>query len=501
MTSPGKVCASSHSITWGVISASANSRTPLRRGICSGVYSNSPLAALDDLFLHGVPADGALLAVAFHRHAAGDRDAEAGFERAIGLRRAADGIEEVLHVRFGIAARDAGHLVTILAVDLLRVILEGLRGVRDGAVIAQHVFGDAELIVAEAGVPGVEQFLFMLHGDVHRVGDFAAVLPEVDAAHHGDGAGNLEIQDLVPDGKLMAHVLVDVAAGVVPEQAPVDVAVGVEIHRSGVAKEAFPDDVFGRHVGVDGARPVGFAVRSVAVHVAVDGGDFAHQFRRIEFDGVPNRTAGGPLLAQAQGQPAVVVLKSGAHAFGVVHRERHRLFLVDVLAAGERGGEVLRVQVLRGGDQHRVDILVVEQVAIVEVGLGVRRDLFDVFQAAGIDVGGADALHVLAGQRLLEDFGAAGARTDDAQADALTGAEGVAGGQRAGETGSYVADEITAGLHGDPTPWTSPQLYTVGVWRPFCITGGACFSLPGERSSPVDFSHFQATAQHGWGML
>ena len=55
---------------------------------------------LDDLFLRGVPAHGALQAVAFHRHAAGDGDAEADLERAVGrLRRVADAIDEVLHVR------------------------------------------------------------------------------------------------------------------------------------------------------------------------------------------------------------------------------------------------------------------------------------------------------------------------------------------------------------------------------------------------------------------
>src|SRR5450755_3780642 len=134
MTSRGKVCASSHSMTKGAISASANSRTALRSWICSGVYSKSTSAPLDDLFLRGVPADGALLAVAFHRHAAGDGDAEADFKGAVGLRRAADGIEEVLHVRLGVGAGDAGHFVAIFPIDLLRVILDGLRGVRDGAI-------------------------------------------------------------------------------------------------------------------------------------------------------------------------------------------------------------------------------------------------------------------------------------------------------------------------------------------------------------------------------
>src|ERR1019366_6257121 len=124
------------------------------RAIRSGVYSKSTRAALDDLFLDGIPPHGALLPVASHRHAAGDGNAEADFKRAVGLRAAAD-----------------------------------------GAVIAQRVFGDAQLVIAEAGVPGVKQFLFMLHADVHGVGHFAVILPKVDAAHHGDGAGNLRSEE------------------------------------------------------------------------------------------------------------------------------------------------------------------------------------------------------------------------------------------------------------------------------------------------------------------
>ena len=131
-------------------------------------------------------------------------------------------------------------------------------------------------------------------------------------------------------------------------------------------------------------------------------------------------------MADLHGVLAAVFLERGAHALGVVHGERHGLFLVDMLAGGDGGGEVLAMQVLRGGDQHRVDVLVVQQVAIVEVSLGVGRDLLDVFQAARVDVGGADAFHVLAGQRLLQDFGAAGAGTDDAEADTLVRAQGIA---------------------------------------------------------------------------
>ncbi len=133
----------------------------------------------------------------------------------------------------------------------------------------------------------------------------------------------------------------------------------------------------------------------------------------------------------------------------MLHGERHGLFLVDVLAGVERGGEVLAVQVLRGGDEDGVDVLVVEQVAVVEVGLGVGRDRLDVFEAPGVDVGGADAFHVVAGERLLQDLGAAGAGADDAEADALVGAQDIGRGQRAGQTGGDFADEIAARLHGE----------------------------------------------------
>src|ERR1039458_3120770 len=350
-------------------------------------------------------------------------------------------------------------------VDLLGVILDALRSVRDGAVIAQDVFGDAELIVAEAGIPGVEQLLFMLHGDVHGVGYFAAVLPEVDAAGHGHGAGNLEIQNLVPERKLVAHVLVDVATGVVPEEAPVDVAVGVEIVRSRVTGEALPEDVFGRHIGVDGPRPLGLAVWGIAVHLAVDGGDLAHQLGPIEADGVGHGAGGGPLMADLDGMLAGIVMESGAHAFGVVDGERHGLFLIDMLATRDGGDEVLGVEVLRGGDEHGVDVAVVQQAAVVEVGLGEGRDLPDIFQAAGIDVGGADAFHVLAGEGLLKDLGAAGTGADDAEADTLAGAEGVAGRQRAGQTGGDVADEIAARLHGDRLLGRKLIIYGRGGWR------------------------------------
>src|ERR1700719_3016675 len=117
MVSRGKVCASSHSMTCGRISASANSRTDLRSCICSGVYSKS---TSDDFFGCSVPMHGAALAVAVHRHAAGDRNAEAHIERTIRLLAGANAVEEILHVRVRTRPSGSDHLVTLGPIHLLR---------------------------------------------------------------------------------------------------------------------------------------------------------------------------------------------------------------------------------------------------------------------------------------------------------------------------------------------------------------------------------------------
>lgn len=56
---------------------------------------------LCDLFFLRVPAHGAGLAVAVHRHAAGDGNAEAEFEGTGRLFAGADAIQKILHVSVG----------------------------------------------------------------------------------------------------------------------------------------------------------------------------------------------------------------------------------------------------------------------------------------------------------------------------------------------------------------------------------------------------------------
>ncbi len=133
---------------------------------------------------------------------------------------------------------------------------------------------------------------------------------------------------------------------------------------------------------------------------------------------------------------------SRAHFLGVVHREGHGLFLVDVLARIERRHEAFLVQMLRRGDQHRVDVRVLQHVVVVEISLGIGCDGFDGFQALGVDIGGADQFGILAAQRLAQDFRAAVAGPDNSKADALVRAQHVGRGQRTRQPGGHFADEI-----------------------------------------------------------
>ena len=164
--------------------------------------------------------------------------------------------------------------------------------------------------------------------------------------------------------------------------------------------------------------------------------------------GVGDVAAGGELVADLDGAPAAGAFESGAHLLGMVHREGHGLFLVDVLAGVERGDEVLGVKVLRSGDEDGVDGRIFQEVAIVAMLPGGGRDGARLFQAAGVDVGHAGAFGVGAGEGFAQQFAAAGAGADDAEAHAVVGAEDVGRGQGAGEAGGHFADEITARLHG-----------------------------------------------------
>ena len=115
-----------------------------------------------------------------------------------------------------------------------------------------------------------------------------------------------------------------------------------------------------------------------------------------------------------------------------------------MLACVQRGGEMLAMQMLRRGDQDGVDALVVEQIAVVEVSLGVRRDLLGVFEALGIDVGEGHEIGVGAGHRLPHDLHAAVARTDNSQPEPFVGSQNIGNSECPGQAGSDFADEIAS---------------------------------------------------------
>ena len=132
----------------------------------------------------------------------------------------------------------------------------------------------------------------------------------------------------------------------------------------------------------------------------------------------------------------------------MVDGERHRLFLIHMLPSVERSHEMLAMQMLRSGDQNRVDAFVVEQIAVVEISLGVRRDLFRIFQALSVDIGEGHELGVRAGDGGLDVLHAAVAGPDNAEANPVVGPQNVGHSQCSGQAGSDFADEIASRLHG-----------------------------------------------------
>ena len=186
----------------------------------------------------------------------------------------------------------------------------------------------------------------------------------------------------------------------------------------------------------------------------------------------------------------------------VVRVERHRLFLVDVLARLDRGDEVKRMQVLRRGDQHGVDRLVVEQLAIVAVGRRPRRDRLGLVEPPGVDVGDRRRLDVRAADRGLQDLLAAPAGADQAEPDAIVGPPNPAPGRRrrgrcraghrgAGRSTDHRPQESATARHDSPPGRNKQQERTERAHA--TTTQGAASQPPiitrpnAERSLPILF--------------
>src|SRR5262249_53341523 len=125
------------------------------------------------------------------------------------------------------------------------------------------------------------------------------------------------------------------------------------------------------------------------------------------------------------------------------------LLAVDVLA-GRQGVEGdLRVPVVGGGDQDRIDVLAVQHPAVVGVALGARGGL-GAAEAAAVDVGDRGHADGVGGGACGEARGVAGAQaadTGDGHDDAVGGAGGGPGrgGQGGGAGDGGGLDEVAAG--------------------------------------------------------
>ena len=152
---------------------------------------------------------------------------------------------------------------------------------------------------------------------------------------------DLQIERLVPKRELVAQILVNVAAGIILEKAPIDEAVRIEVAAWRVAQKRVPGDVLGRHVRIDRPRPLRFAMRRIAVPVHADGCDFAHMAGCKKVDRVAQLAGRAGLMTDLDNRFRRLAV-SRAHAPGILQREGQRLFLIHVLARLERVNEVLR---------------------------------------------------------------------------------------------------------------------------------------------------------------
>ena len=136
--------------------------------------------------------------------------------------------------------------------------------------------------------------------------------------------------------------------------------------------------------------------------------------------------------------------------------------------------EGLGMQMLRSGDEDGVKRWIVEKLTVIGVRSRGGREFQGVFEAARVNVGKSRDLGGGAGEGFAGELRAAVANADDADADAVVCAENAASGERAGQAGSDVADEVPSGLHrhlefnawiSDPG-YRAPLLYLVRRFPP-----------------------------------
>ena len=179
----------------------------------------------------------------------------------------------------------------------------------------------------------------------------------------------MAVHDEGGDVGLVDHQVGGDAAGVVPIEAPLEVALLVEVLGGGGAEEALPVGVLLGGVGGNGVAPGRGAVGQV---VAIpEGADVVAVADQALLDHRPRH------LVEAVGAVLRADLDDALALGGDAHDllrffdgVGQRLLDVDVLAGGERVEQHAVMEMLRRGDDDRVDGLVGQQFLVVDVGLG-----------------------------------------------------------------------------------------------------------------------------------
>jgi hypothetical protein len=127
----------------------------------------------------------------------------------------------------------------------------------------------------------------------------------------------------------------------------------------------------------------------------------------------------------------VGLLRGGQHDVGLLDGVRQRLLAVGVLAGVEGVDENQAVPVVGGADDHGVDVLVFQELAVVTVKLrrlllGLEHVLLASVELALVHVAQRHALHAVDLQGRAHVGPAHALDADHAEADAVAGGDGLA---------------------------------------------------------------------------
>ena len=229
---------------------------------------------------------------------------------------------------------------------------------------ADH-FAELNIVAHRRGDDDLSAFIIVGdHGG--NVGNVAAVVFEIEAAGTDDSFRELQAHRLNQVGELVDEEVGVHAATEIPVTTPLSIAGSIErlIRREAEfgAEEHLPVNRLGVHVlGQRVVAPLAHVavavVAGLALHHVADlaGGDqlVGHLPARV-----------GSRL-NADGEDLAGLLDRVGDLLRFVDRVGHRLFKVHVLAGFHRLNRHQAVPVVGSGDDHRVDALVVEELAIV----------------------------------------------------------------------------------------------------------------------------------------